>query len=414
MVDKSEEPKVSTALSDQLLPPFARRHPFWAAAMTGLFFLIWTFPVGVSEMWPAFVRDKTIPEWLAERQWSVLTGLYPWLVAGSYLVVLMVFLWFIFLIWRATKLTPVAARSIETQLEAASISPAASVSSREADLNIRLQELCRFNWLYSMAINQASQIASLVILKMVLIRDAKLTHPVPGITFGFAVRNENVLDITVGNEIDGHISFGNQLLWEKPRVVFNGLQNTGHLQTGGLILEQRLTSSEADLIAKTYDKFYFDGLKIPITGGRDTSRSSQQFLAISRDEHAVANRDVRLIRASLDIQQNNQKLEYKTKVWCEFQSMSERCIKVRTSKWLAGNGIEAKHLSDTLYIRVGTEWYPKGDGLAEVLVPPGGDFRSWVAPTGDPTAEELQRRCNNTNLGTLFLLIDGQEVQVRV
>lgn len=120
----------------------------------------------------------------------------------------------------------------------------------------------------------------------------------PKISFGLLIRNESIFDITVDNEIMGHISFGGQILSEKLILVYNGLQNTGHLVGGGLTLEQRLSRPEAELIAKTYDKFYFDKLIITIRGGNDFRQIVKpQSLIIGRDKHAVPVREVRLVRA---------------------------------------------------------------------------------------------------------------------
>jgi hypothetical protein len=57
-----------------------RRHPVATAVIAILVFAVWTLPLGIAQAWPAFVRDKTIPEWLAERRWPGMTAqLYGWL-----------------------------------------------------------------------------------------------------------------------------------------------------------------------------------------------------------------------------------------------------------------------------------------------------------------------------------------------
>jgi hypothetical protein len=52
-----------------------KRHPGWIV----LGFLVWGFPIGFLQAWPALVRDRTLPEWLAERglpRLSVLLAVY--------------------------------------------------------------------------------------------------------------------------------------------------------------------------------------------------------------------------------------------------------------------------------------------------------------------------------------------------
>ena len=52
-----------------------KKHPGWIV----LGFLVWGFPIGFLQAWPALVRDRTLPEWLAERglpRLSVLLAAY--------------------------------------------------------------------------------------------------------------------------------------------------------------------------------------------------------------------------------------------------------------------------------------------------------------------------------------------------
>jgi len=53
------------------------------------FFVAWTLPTTIFQVWPSFVRDKTIPEWLAERRWPGMSAqVYTGLTAMFFLVLL--------------------------------------------------------------------------------------------------------------------------------------------------------------------------------------------------------------------------------------------------------------------------------------------------------------------------------------
>src|SRR6266436_1008173 len=47
----------------------------WFFLGSVLVFLLWVFPLGVATAWPALVRDKALPEWLAANGWPRLTTL---------------------------------------------------------------------------------------------------------------------------------------------------------------------------------------------------------------------------------------------------------------------------------------------------------------------------------------------------
>lgn len=59
-----------------------KRHPAWYIIGTIAYFAVWGFPVGFLQSWPALVRDKTFPEWLAERGFSLSTLVILWITAA--------------------------------------------------------------------------------------------------------------------------------------------------------------------------------------------------------------------------------------------------------------------------------------------------------------------------------------------
>ena len=62
-------------------------HPVLSSIVAVAVFVLWTLPVHVATLWPVFVKDKTIPEWLAERRWP---GISPGLYTSVAIVTLVV------------------------------------------------------------------------------------------------------------------------------------------------------------------------------------------------------------------------------------------------------------------------------------------------------------------------------------
>jgi hypothetical protein len=50
-----------------------KKHPVITGVVAFVVFLVWTLPQWLATLWPALVRDKTIPEWMAEQRWSIVT-----------------------------------------------------------------------------------------------------------------------------------------------------------------------------------------------------------------------------------------------------------------------------------------------------------------------------------------------------
>jgi len=46
---------------------FIQQHPIASVVGAILMFAIWSFPVWLATIWPLFIRDRTLPEWLRER-----------------------------------------------------------------------------------------------------------------------------------------------------------------------------------------------------------------------------------------------------------------------------------------------------------------------------------------------------------
>jgi hypothetical protein len=51
-----------------------KRHKVLAAFGGLVLFVVWELPEWLGNVWPAFVKDKTVPEWVAEHHWPGMTG----------------------------------------------------------------------------------------------------------------------------------------------------------------------------------------------------------------------------------------------------------------------------------------------------------------------------------------------------
>jgi hypothetical protein len=66
------------------------RHPVIIVLFAIWGFVLWILPVGISQSWPAFVKNKTIPEWLAENGWPSMWIVIVWLTVASLLTLVIV------------------------------------------------------------------------------------------------------------------------------------------------------------------------------------------------------------------------------------------------------------------------------------------------------------------------------------
>src|SRR6266446_4162449 len=66
-----------------------KQHRGWFILGSILVFLLWVFPLGVATAWPALVRDKTLPEWLAGNRWpSLATLTIGWLTLAFFVTLI--------------------------------------------------------------------------------------------------------------------------------------------------------------------------------------------------------------------------------------------------------------------------------------------------------------------------------------
>ncbi|MDX6498104.1 MAG: hypothetical protein QOG23_1364 [Blastocatellia bacterium] len=68
-----------------------KQHPAWYILGVVMSFVLWALPVGFLQSWPSLVRNKSVPEWLAERGFSLTELLILWLAVSIFLTVAAVF-----------------------------------------------------------------------------------------------------------------------------------------------------------------------------------------------------------------------------------------------------------------------------------------------------------------------------------
>jgi hypothetical protein len=101
--------------------------------------------------------------------------------------------------------------------------------------------------------------------------DQCLDLDVPYIVFGFRIRNNSVFDITVEDELTGHVVFREMPLKGRKDLLQNGAKDVPFRGWGGVTLKLLLSLEEARHISKSVDdidaNFYFHDLTLTIKGG---------------------------------------------------------------------------------------------------------------------------------------------------
>jgi hypothetical protein len=149
---------------------------------------------------------------------------------------------------------------------------------------------CPYQELHDLAYRQASDIARHVELEKPQTYNPKLTDSIPSIGFRFPIRNYSVFAISIDENIEGKIYLDGKELADPIIVRHNG-EEIGFRQLNGLAVEQRLTTTEANLIKTKGATFYFEGLTIMIKGGEHSSEIQPKPLTITRDHALVVGKN---------------------------------------------------------------------------------------------------------------------------
>ncbi len=153
-------------------------------------------------------------------------------------------------------------------------------------LEEKAESKCPYEWLHKLADEQVTNIQEYVLLERVALGDIELTDPIPTVRFGLYIRNESVFDISIQNEIGGHIVFKGQRLGGQIFLLYNGLEDVSYRKKGSLTIEQRLSREEAEFISKSKNdadtNFYLDGLIVTVKGSQHFSQIQPQRLIIRK------------------------------------------------------------------------------------------------------------------------------------
>ena len=283
-----------------------QRHPVAAAVIAIVCFVVWTLPVGIAQAWPAFVRDKTIPEWLAERRWPGMTAqLYGWLTIVFFLALAILLVVIVVISKRkgashqpasTTEASPpqpesssedLTKRIEELEHEKTALEKARDgaikaheeargeierlqrqAETQSVQISVREGLLEKYKWLHERADTQSKDISNYI--ELVEIRwcyeelDTGLTRTV----FALDIFNKSVFGITIEKEVGGLIYFAGTDLLEK-KSILNDPVRCKSASKASITIEQRLSPSEVHLI-KTSDRrmdgFNIEHLVITIKG----------------------------------------------------------------------------------------------------------------------------------------------------
>jgi hypothetical protein len=150
-------------------------------------------------------------------------------------------------------------------IEIGRLQDSAQTRSVRASMNQNL--LDRYKWLHEMVEGQARDIGRYVVVERVRFCYHKFDAPIPYLIFAVDVRNKSVFDITIEDEMKGHITIaGERLLGEKELIYNPKISPSG---TDSLTIKQRLNPTEVNLVAACEKEplgafYYFEKLEILI------------------------------------------------------------------------------------------------------------------------------------------------------
>jgi len=96
------------------LPPLKtiKNHPVVSAVVGAAVFLLWSFPQWFGSIWPLFT-DKTLPEWIADKRWTVSASTSAWLTLVIGLALAVLFAVTLYEVRRRPPLSEVGIAAIE-------------------------------------------------------------------------------------------------------------------------------------------------------------------------------------------------------------------------------------------------------------------------------------------------------------
>ncbi|HEV2707911.1 MAG TPA: hypothetical protein VGV59_18470 [Pyrinomonadaceae bacterium] len=170
------------------------------------------------------------------------------------------------------------ARTIEQQrTQIGQLQHDAQTHSMRAEFRDRQLETLKtqYEWLHEMAEEQAKDISKYVVVEQVRFCYHEFIAPIPYLIFAVDIRNKSVFDITIEDEMKGHIRIAGERLHGEKELVHN--PKIPPSDKGTLTIKQRLGSVEVELV-KGCEKeylgafYYFDKLEIMIAARTEIPR----------------------------------------------------------------------------------------------------------------------------------------------
>jgi hypothetical protein len=133
----------------------------------------------------------------------------------------------------------------------------------------------QYGWLHEMAETQAKDIGRYVVVERVRFCYHEFIAPIPYLIFAVYIRNKSVFDITIEDEVNGHITIaGERLLGEKELIHNPKISPSGEVS---LTMKQRLNPTEVNLVAVCENEplgafYYFENLEIMIAARTESPR----------------------------------------------------------------------------------------------------------------------------------------------
>ena len=163
------------------------------------------------------------------------------------------------------KRNQVAASSGQSESEEASIKAQAKVGELDRKLSNLQEKFDDTEWLRNIATEQARALQDCVEVDC-QIASHKLTGDNPYLDFLISVRNHCVYAVSLSDQMNGSISFGNTRLTHAPVLASNRVKDLAINQLGYFELHQQLTSNEAARLLSEHGSFAFYGLTTKMSG----------------------------------------------------------------------------------------------------------------------------------------------------
>jgi hypothetical protein len=270
-----------------------RRHPVATAVVAVVAFLVWSLPIGIAQAWPAFVRDKTIPEWLAERRWPGMTAqVYFGLTIGFFLTLVVLLVVLIITSRRKESAAPFEGvtpseseelKRLRADLERAEESARSHnyrANAKEGELKDLKNE---FGWLFEFANWDKTNISRYVIVKDPSVSYEGLSADYPYIAIKFFIVNTSVYRIRIDEDaISGSIYRKDEKFSRKP-TIDEPIVNVSRFEEGRVLtIKQHLDPEEHDIILNTLldIELKFDELKVMVKAGDESLKIMPQRLRL--------------------------------------------------------------------------------------------------------------------------------------